>query len=73
MPDIRFIERRDGAETIGRFGPFERGSVLFWREYRWQMEVASVSNRLRTSTDLSWQTVYVLDGDSNEITKLADF
>ena len=62
MPDLRFIERRDKVEVVERLGPFEQGSDLFWREYGWQARVAELHNASRKPNSLSWQAIYVLDG-----------
>jgi hypothetical protein len=72
MPDLRFIERRDGAEVAEGVGPFERGSDLFWREYNWQIRLAELHNGRRQTDSPSRQTVHVLDGDRREITIAAD-
>ena len=72
MPDLRFIERRDKVEVVERLGAFERGSDLFWREYRWQARVAELHNASRKPNSLTWQAIYVLDGNGREIKKAAD-
>jgi hypothetical protein len=66
MPELRFIERRDKVQVIGRLGPFERGSDLFWRELVSQMWIAEWRNAGRRAGSLSWQTIYVLDGNRRE-------
>lgn len=72
MPELRFIERRDKVQVVGRFGPFERGSDLFWREYVRQAGIAELHNAGRSTQSLSRQTIHVLDGNRREIKNEAD-
>jgi hypothetical protein len=72
MPDLRFIERRNKAVVVERVGPFEQGEDSFRREYGWQVRIAELHNAGPSASRLSWQVVYVLDGNGREIRNAVD-